>query len=423
MPPVTASGEPDLDAALEPADEGCCGDPEVKSGTGGQTVTVNDVRDLASRCWIDFGRVDVNPGWTFRMKVCIPPEYQSTTSKSEMLSEFCPEWVAVRSDDWEGLHANIVSHTQAKVFGLFWDDGWGFTHRAVLYALNMIASVRLEDCPLFDHINESCAYDDFRGTGKGMAETIAAGKLPIGIEASGVFTGVPFQTITHRDNGFVECARVLEGGIYATIVNPGAIALFEPMRLHAALADYYFWWAWRCHSYFVEFGSFDHYLTGRAAARAALAEISAIAGYIVHEAGHWAGFKWAHCQDRFIVGISANSCCMEVARFAYLQWSGRQLGLPYPALVSFRVGSWEREGHKDRFRGYKEPTMELCGKNPIGEHGDCSAQAPDGWSAVWHGEAFDSGRGVTLTWCYPELCDDIWNGDEDSPAVSFTDTW
>lgn len=378
----------------------CCDSKEEN-----QTEDIENLRAFSKRCTLLLG-IGRQESWraddySIRLKACVPKGYMAETSKDDMLKEFARPFHDRMSDDWEALHANFINFSQKTTLGLYWDDGWGFMHRAVLYALNMLQAHPLEDLDLFPNITPHCAYDSMVNK-RSFTELIRRGELPLSCEPAPLGFATPTMCITHKGNGFVEVARLDPGGGYTLAAVVTAIGLWDAVRIHAALADYYFWWAHRLHSYHhLESGSVEMWATGMAAARAALAEIAAIAGLIVHEAGHLAGTA-AHCQDRFIVAVSANQCCHEEARFIWQASASAKFGLPVNHFYTSASGTHDQNDIGHRFNGKKSASTWVAGPNPVGEEGSCG-QGP-AWTQDWDESAWVDGRGVRLDWGFPLPC-------------------
>jgi len=120
------------------------------------------------------------------------------------------------------------------------------------------------------------------------------------------------------------------------------VYMCKEMRLRAAVADYYFWWANRLFSYYAhESGDLWDNFIGSCCARSAMAEVNQIADIIIHEWIHWAANaltgSGSHCKG--------TACSMYVIPKFFRERVAADLCLPEPLIVGDPAQSTTRWSH------------------------------------------------------------------------------
>lgn len=292
-------------------------DEDSTSGDGCSDATVeipvDDIRTLAHRTKINLGKHGLTGD---DIAATLPCDYEATTSKTEMWEDFFPEWLEAREIEWDTAHSNMISFTQDKTPGLFWDEGWGFMHRAMLYAITML------------HHFAGRAKDP-RGTSgyssSTLRNTIEDGDLNIKVTDSQVVgTRRSEGTIKVKSNGEVQLK--VSSFNYAGITYLDRIRLPVMVRTWAASADYHLWWAHRLHSHWRETGSLNELLVGILCIRTALAEIAQLGSLILHEHTHDFMNQSFHCND----GFTQVDCVQYTLMHTYVQGVIAEWALPQP---------------------------------------------------------------------------------------------
>lgn len=286
--------------------------------------------------------------WKRRVQAHLDPSYEASTSKDDMLSEYLPLFWNKRSVSWETAHKNVSKWwDQDKVMGLFWDDGWGYMHRAMLYAvqmLHMYADEAIDPSP-----EKYASYSAAK-----LRSVIESGDLPLAVTNDQIITtphGTQYikigalgtvQTYISTDVKYVAVT------FFDTDAFQTAIQIPTVMRLKAATADYLFWWAHRLHSHYSETGKLDHWWVGLLCARAALAELSQIAGIIVQEYVHVTSDNSFHCVD---LAGAAHGCAEYAIQYTFQYGVMALLALPEPRNPSGSTTGhfYPRDDDPDRF--------------------------------------------------------------------------
>lgn len=224
---------------------------------------------------------------------------------------------------WSQLQANLVVSEANRVAGLYWPDGWGYCHRALLHALALLHTY----APFVDRASgaELCGVDP-----DDLRLNLEDGLVPVQSTWSGISCDNGEQAgITVQGNGRVR-PFVGSGGPSAYYF--GAIVLCNKSMVNAALADYYFWWARRLYSYGIDTGLKWFGFLGMCAARAGMSEIVEFAATILHEYGHMQG-RWHHCG-----GVDMRyRCCSYTMAEVFRHRVYAELALPMGQVIAENV--------------------------------------------------------------------------------------
>lgn len=320
-----------------------------------------EFRVPVTEIWILRGRVPrihLGPDGLFggQLTASLPLNYEASTSKDEMLSEYLPAFWDELPLSWEQAHANVSNRwNQPLQVGLFWDDGWGFMHRAMLYAMQVL------------HQHADQARDD---TGSGYSKfdadelrnQIAAGTLPLYVTSDQLLTtSQGSREVVISPLGHVSMDV---SGISYYAVTLEVIEIPVVMQIFAGIADYYFWWAHRLHSSARETGNLEHWWVGLLCARAALSEIVQMAAIITHEWTHMTTGSGFHCNDL----LDKEFGCIEwmiQGTFMFGTWA--KLALPRsrnPTVVSGRVPENADDVRFDLAPGDGD-SLEIVGVNQV----------------------------------------------------------
>jgi hypothetical protein len=279
---------------------------------------------------------------------------------------------------------NIKRFAQPVVPGLFWDDGLGYAHRALQHAVVLIHTYS----DFVQEIREwSCNYD-----ARELRARLEDGRLNLYVLGQGGRSGV----IRQGTNGFLRSERVAPD--YIAYTYWGNIHFTSWFRLHAALADLYFWWAWRCLGYAQEVsGSELDTVVGMCAARAAMAEIAFIASVIVHEYGHVTGSLY-HCNNAF----AQQDCCQDFGEWIFLNRVGAELALPEPHHPCINTFSHRGKTGKNRFLLRGAWSTQTCNGSSGTNWGPDSCA--DAKATFTHEDLWTTGHGLSLSYHIPEGC-------------------
>lgn len=272
--------------------ESVAGPLPCSGGDGATSVTPRTRRSLAGRSWIDLG-----PSPTGNLRACVPASFVPTVSKGAMKEAFIPDWLAMcapgGTSDWAMANRSI-HWSSDPVHGLFWDDGYGFYHRALLHAVLTLYGYR-GTAASFSRMSETCKLD---------AEFIRR-KVDRGDKwiksGSDWCPDIPEASLSISEFGQVTATRT-KGGFVAWAY--GKVRLCDRFyEVEAALADYYFYWAHRLYAWVVEgHGTSRDLVVGYFCARAALSELVELSGIILHEAAHLSG-SYFHCDPKIAEAI------------------------------------------------------------------------------------------------------------------------
>lgn len=364
-------------------------DAAIPCSSSEKTVEPDDIATLAAAESINLGAMG-----SLSLISNIPCNYVPSISKDEMKETYLSVFMDSKTLGWDVAHSNVRgSFHQDKVMGLFWDDGWGYAHRAILHAIVLLHT--FADFGVDVH-NGKCNYDALQ-----LRERIEAGTFPLDIMDTGGQPG----TITQDATGFVTSfMNELPPRVAWTYF--GVMHFNTTIRLEAALADVYFWWAWRCLGYYQDYGNFIDLLTGLACARAGMAEIVDIAGNMLHEWGHVVGPSY-HCYSPF----SGRDCCQYFLDWSFKNRSMAAMCVPESHHFNWHSGnSFSDTGVTDRFDGrfepYSLPTYHGSPESNLSSS-DCSeADATFTHESLW---VFD--HDVTLVLTIPDGCASGSGGD------------
>jgi len=361
--------------------------------TTSKTVNIDDLRDLGDRCKIHLGySTNLGGDLTFEL----PYGYEAKTSLSDMRADFLAEWedsVNPTPDLWKMAHSCLRWNADT-ILGLFWNEGYGYYHRALLYAiLTLYANADRAVEPYLFATSCGADPDGIRGHIENYDDWIRA--------KGNLCSHNSTMTIAVDTDGKVSPRYVKHGKEQAN-TPAGTINLCPNSRMQAALADYYFWWAHRLHSYALEgtgeLGSvLMAWTIGTYCARFAMAEIVDVSALILHELCHITGSKY-HCHR----GKQRYNCCQYVLQnfFRFRVYS--HYGLPH----SHFMGSSEDSAiyYGDRYVLSSATTQkQLVGLEFPGEalpRYDCGGGAIDA-EQDFSGGDLSLDRPVTISWKLP----------------------
>lgn len=288
---------------------------EIEMGT-------DPVRHLGGQTRINLGARDT--GSTIERTV--PCDYLHTSTRREMLESFLPDFLELRDLEWSEYAANIVTYQGTTEFGLFWDDGWGYMHQALLYALVLIRAHGGESQDLTGTTGYDPAVISSAVHGRRL-NLVVGGHLPL------TRWGAP-RLRALADGTF----EVRQGsGPYYAITYGQRIHIADIMTSWAASADYLFWWAQRLHSRWVETLNIEDFVVGQLCARAALADVATIASIVVHEYWHKHTAHSFHCKN--LTGTS-HDCAAYAVQYTFLMGVVAVHALPMPANGDGGQGAW-----------------------------------------------------------------------------------
>ncbi len=375
-------GEEGYDEWTEWTRESGYGDNVNTSGecsTAEKTVAADDIRDLIGQCTIHLGFSDE---LNMDLVASVPYGYMPANEKEEMLAEFLPQWfdnVGPLSESLSMVKKCIKYNDDLKIPGLFWDSGYGYYYKAIQYALaTLYEYASLAEGP--ELFQDSCGI-----TADSIREQIEDKKrwvdpklsfcptygAEVRVESNGKvrpeYTGttpVVDIDVSFEWCGFGPDCDTISIDFEASFLamTPGdTIYLCDYLKMQAALADYYFWWAHRLHSYARVEGkaTLTDYLVGMYCARCALSEIVEIAALIVHEFGHITGSKF-HCYT----GDKQFDCCQWVVQSIFRNRMLAKLGLPSPHFVT-----------NSYYGPYQDRDLESTGSATIGNRLQFNASA------------------------------------------------
>ncbi len=208
----------------------------------------------------------------------------------------------------------VVANWRAP--GLYWNDSQGFLWRALRYAVATVYAYAnaMESLPTF---SEPCRVDKdaFRSAidknswrvelahhHDWSADSLSTGKGGYLSATRGAGQGDPWIGLT---------------------ITAGLTTLSDVVQLYAAIADYYFWWGIRLYDYLKQGLAEDSLATAllsMCCARAGLAEIVQLAGFLVHEWSHTTGipYTWAECAGVDIGSDGRLRCCHYNLEWAFV---------------------------------------------------------------------------------------------------------
>ncbi len=257
--------------------------------------------------WVEL-RATLDPGYEVRSDV--EPDYA--------INGYLTRYARARSVDWSALQSNLEIDAEFRHTGLYWNDGWGMVHRGLLHALNLLFTYA-------DAAVDNAAGANLCGIGSGaqLRAALKSGALPVAFVRGAVAcddddTSGIIVDAGGRVNAYIDSNSALG---FWTALSP--IFLCLKMGVHAALADYYFWWARRLRSFRLDTGHEWYGFLGMCAARAGMTQIVELAGSILHEYGHMLG-RWTHCGGADM----RYRCCHYTMELAFRERVRADLALP-----------------------------------------------------------------------------------------------
>lgn len=239
----------------------------------------------------------------------LPPDWVPTRSKGEMKEAYLADWldrcVPGGVADWSVANRGLHFDEDDVAPGLFWTDGWGYYHGFLLHAIRTVYGYRA----VVDKAELSTFATACRMSGSAIAELEAEGK--VWLRSRNIYcTNDP--TLVKVDSDAWPTAVFPEdsaGSLGFTIIHLAYTSLGKvrlcanALKWRAALADYYFWWAWSLYDYAPYLRDLDpfgewkrYYYLGFMCARCAMTEIVNVASLLIHELGHKFGNSY-HCVD------------------------------------------------------------------------------------------------------------------------------
>ena len=270
---------------------------ELPTLAGVQCINLGSATALLGSAWVGL--------YGSELRAHVPASFRATRSKSEMKSAYLLDWLNTchtgGASDWS-MAADGIKWTSDDVPGLFWDEGKGYYFYALMHAVLTLYGFRA-GTRVTEVARDKCHYSagGIRelvegGTGvyrkwiKSSADWAPEYTCWIKIDNTGLVT-VPALTVEPYSVG-----PSIFSTAHAAFAYNGRVHLTESrIKLNAALADYYLYWAHRLYSYALDgSGSSYHYMLGELCAKAAMAEIAEIAALLAHEVGHLFGSSY-HC--------------------------------------------------------------------------------------------------------------------------------
>jgi hypothetical protein len=358
------------------------------SGPG--TFDLNELFYLRNQCSIHLGDSEIGA-----LKATVPRDFVPTLSKTEMkwAEGYMDQWMkaVVPSDaDWETANNCIDYSNSDHTPGLFWDDGWGFYHRALLHAvLTLRAYSHLTTSP--SRFAQACGnysaddlQDQINNRSRWIHTSPNVGNISrhaeLGCDPN------PELLISIDVDGRVSATRKRDG--FNAFAYVGNIYFCNSMRLEAALADYYLYWAHRLYCYFwEESNDLSHWYIGLLCARAGLSEICELASLILHEYLHIVGSSY-HCDQFF---GSKEDCCQYILENIFRNRISAELGVPFAQLYNAAKKDWSN--NRFYFIGDPWEARAGSGENCVGSH-------------VWgrHSSLLDRKHMVSCDWYVVDKC-------------------
>lgn len=316
---------PDDDPRPEPGGGGSA-EASAMPCTGSRVIVPNELETLADRCWISLG----DDPYGVELRAYVPSDYVPTRSRTDMKRAFLPEWVArctPTGTEW-AMADRCIDYDSDPVPGLYWHDGLGFYHGALMHAVLTLYGYAGK-ATSWTRMAESCKLDADK-----IEERIETKRR--WIRSKSGFCPDHSGTLTIDGRGQVWAAK--EDAGWNAFGFDRVYLCAKWYKVEAALADYYLWWAHRLYSWCMDgHGTLRDYWIGAMCARAALAEIVEIAADILHELGHVEGSLY-HCAataDEVVLGLDADD----------LTWLLGSLGGFWGLLIAWLSPSTSGEAH------------------------------------------------------------------------------
>lgn len=326
---------------------------DVDACPTGMSVLSRNVAQLGSICKISFGPSSRWPSLP-ELEYSLDPDYTRTASKKEVWSSFIPQWVARRRIKLSD--AGLLVADTSGYPGLFWTDD--FLVGAVKFAL-----VTLHSYADFATDPTSFAAPCGVDAASRIRDPIANGgwtwtdkrfpwDLDLEQEATLSCWAVWLHS-AHCQSGAEGTIVVNDGQVTASFpdlssrgaVSPGWFVSVLPLLdkvwltwtglceitwMNAALADYFFWWASRLLAWHQDSGDPDAHRMASVCVRAAMAEISELAGLLLHELTHSTGTLWT--ED--VEGDLCLNCCHYMLNVVLRDRLMAEFGAPPPVAIS-----------------------------------------------------------------------------------------
>ncbi|HCB04768.1 MAG TPA: hypothetical protein DEQ43_11070 [Nocardioides bacterium] len=123
----------------------------------GGSITPDELPTLANQCAISLGF----NAFGKELRAEVPAGYVGTRPKSEMKQAFIPEWMAMCApageSDW-AMANRCIDFTSRDQPGLFWSDGHGYYHRALMHAVLTLYGYR-EVATSWTRMANTCEMD------------------------------------------------------------------------------------------------------------------------------------------------------------------------------------------------------------------------------------------------------------------------
>lgn len=333
-------GDPDIpEREEEPARASCACEADDHV-----TVYARDVASLRGQCTIRLGYCDYYGEELVYTVACDARE----TSKKELWQYYLPEWVAKRTIKLSTAGSSIFSDPFAEP-GLFWNGAGGFMKGALQFALVTLHSYIAELVDGCEVFTEPCGFSaaQFRNSVEsgGLSHTHWGMPTLWGIEVADILGGIEGQievvygVVSANYDDADEDADA--SGIAA--MTPGAwlpswagltwtaLTLMGKQSFEsAALADYFFWWGTRAHAAYLDTGDPLAERVARMCVRAAMAEIAALAGLLIHEYSHVSGSFY----EDFEGPSSCQNACHHMLGHIVNQRLLARFGCPVPLTLS-----------------------------------------------------------------------------------------
>lgn len=271
----------------------------------------NDIAAQGKRQWISLGP---DPSG-LPMRAFLTAEYEPTRSKQEMIEALLPDWVAWCAPSWASdfsMAEGCIKWVSEDHPGLFWDEGQGYYHHALMFAVLTLYGYRSEATD-FTRMADTCRISESE-----IARWVEDERRWIKSKSAACDDGA-WGTIQLTEDGQAIAERHTPG--FLAWAFGGKVRLCARIyKVEAALADYYFYWAHRLYSAWMDGCGTDDYLElAYWCARAAMSEIIELASVILHELAHLTGSLF-HCNPSvaetipdFPVPVSASTTTAVIA--------------------------------------------------------------------------------------------------------------
>lgn len=299
-----------LDAPPEADEPGSDPDPDPRPGTGGSSKDTscspgrvlrapfdaateqfgpNEIADQGKRGWISLGP---DPSGV-PLRAYVSPDYVPTRSKAEMLEELIGDWIARCAPGWStdfAMAERCIKWKSEDRPGLFWDEGQGYYHHALMFAVLTLYGYRTEAADFYRMANTcKITTDEIAHWVEDKARWVKS--------KSDACNDGTWSRIQLSEDGQATAERYFAG--FPAWAFDGKVRLCaRAYKAEAALADYYFYWAHRLYSAWMDgCGTDEHYELAYWCARAALSEITELASVMLHELAHLTGSLF-HCDPK-----------------------------------------------------------------------------------------------------------------------------